>query len=390
MILVLFAVLLHLVYYYSAIYSHVLDYWIPWGTIHKFQGWDYFQIPNGAYSFINGGELTGIPPPGVESYSFGSENVYHPLFTLILGYPLQLMKPHTGFLIWELLHLVVTIFIIYFYYRLFRHHHHFKFALIIYLIYFPNYLEIWNGQYHFLLDMTIFFLLIEINRNKDTVKAGILHSLGLLVKPIGLLWMPVLFHAKRWRTLFYGIFLFLIATLPFSIGNHDYYYISNLFVRIASPFGGRPSIFSLDAVLRSINLPWFLPILIKLVIATWLFIFTKKNAKYVFESLFLWTAFYLLFYDLVFEYHYTVLLPFIMIGLVTKNIFQKKISRYLMIWLALPTPFVLMHFFQIGAKGWVVTEAGWIFMVIYRVLPLLCLCVITAKSMLHQKVTTPK
>lgn len=380
MIYIASAIFIHLYYYFSAILNHSLDYWIPWGTVHNWQGWDYYQIPNGAYSFLHGGELTGIPPDGIGGYSFGSENVYHPLFTLILGYPLQFFRPYEGFIFWVMLHAVLTITISLVFFRKFRRSKYCHFAIILSLIYFPQYLEIWNGQYHFLLNAAVFFLLIEFLKKDDSFKTGMLFVISLLVKPIGLLWIPTLLMHKKWKTVIYGILLFILSTLPFSINNHDTYYLSNLYVRISSPFGGPPSIFTIDAILRFLHVPWFIPILIKSVIAVGLVWLMHKLKIDLFVSLFLLTSYYLLFYDLVFEYHYTILVPFIMIGLVTHRLFQTKFARIIFLSLALPTPFVVMHYFQIGAQGWNVTNWGWMLLVLFRTVPLIAYNVYLLKN----------
>src|SRR4051812_22890395 len=87
--LLLLGIIINLSFYFSAIWPHWYDYFFFGSSIHHCcQGLDFYQIPNGAFAFFNGGDLTGRMPHGLMPFSkeiFSNTNVYHPLLTILLG-----------------------------------------------------------------------------------------------------------------------------------------------------------------------------------------------------------------------------------------------------------------------------------------------------------------
>ena len=152
-------------------------------------------------------------------------------------------------------------------------------SLFVLLTFFPQYLKIWNGQYHFFLNTATFFLFYYIiNQKSDTLRNG---------------------------------FLFLIATIPFLANHSGDYFVNNLVDRIKNPFWGPPRVFTIDALVRFYKFSFYNGFLTKGSITLLLyFLFTRYRIS-ILWSLFTITSFYLLFYDLVFEYHYTILIPFL-------------------------------------------------------------------------------
>jgi hypothetical protein len=376
-IIIAIAVIIHVLFYISAVKFHFFDYFFPWGNVHDQQGIDFFQVPNGAYMFLKGGNLTGISSPNLPTYSYGNYNVYHPLFTILIGTFFTLFAPHNAFIVMMLLKIFITLFTIYFLYKHFYKNKYFTIALFSFLTFFPQYLEIWNGQYHFFLEITLLFLLYFIlKQEKETLYSGFLLFLNLLIKPIGLLWIPVFFIKKRWKTLALVILLSFIAIFPFLINQTGNYFINNLIERLKSPIGGPPGVFTLDAIARFYNLSFYNSFVVKSFIMLLLFFLIIRYKISIFWSLFIITSFYLLFYDLVFEYHYTILIPFFVLGILTQKTFQSKTALALILSFSLPTPFFIFHFLQIFTQGHFVTNQGWIFIVLFRTLPLLALTIL--------------
>lgn len=372
-LLILLAIIIHVSFYISALKTHQLDYFFPWGNVHEYQGIDFYQVPNGAHAYLTGGKLTGELAPDKAPYAYGNTNVYHPFFTLVVGGILQLFTPESARYLWFLAHALITSLLAFILYKRYAAHKNFSLAIFIYLGLFPHYLEIWNGQYHFLLDTAIFFLLLAAVRKKEKFRDGLVYACSLLVKPIGLLWIIPLLFKKRWKTMVVGISTFVCVTIPFLIYSSGWYYITNIISRVKGPIGGPPGVFTLDALLRYWHLPIVAVTVIKaLTVMTLIYIQYKKKPS-LFLSLFMWTSYYLLFYDLVFEYHYATLAPFFAIGLLTQKTFQSKIVKILCLTYVLPTPFFLFHYFQFGAKGHEVLGWGWVILVLFRIIPLILL-----------------
>ncbi len=363
------AVVLHIFFYISALKTHTLDYFFSWGNVHDHQGIDFYQVPNGARSYFRGGLLTG----NGNDFGYGNYNVYHPFFTIVVGGFFQLFQPIFSFKLWIFLHEIIYFALAGYLYLRFRTNKNIYFALLLFLGFFPHYLEIWNGQYHVLLNVAVFFLLLASLRKSEKISDALAYLLSLLVKPIALLYAPALILKKRWKTLLIGAIGFAVVTIPFYLNGDGQYYISNLLERIKTPISGPPGNFTLDSLLRFWNIPFYQSMSAKISIALLLLFIQWRCRLNLLQALFLWTSYYLLFYDLVFEYHYTTLAPFLAIGVLTQKALQSLFAKILSLSYIFPTPFFLFHFFQFQAVGWRVTDFGWTILVLFRILPLIIL-----------------
>ena len=97
----------------SALTNHFMDYFFFGSSIHYCcQGLDFYGIPNGAYSFIHGGDLSGYNlPQGIQAYSrniVSNSNNYHPLLAIPLGLFLILFNPGTSFYVWMIIKILIT------------------------------------------------------------------------------------------------------------------------------------------------------------------------------------------------------------------------------------------------------------------------------------------
>lgn len=295
------------------------------------------------------------------------------------------MQPVTALRFWLTFRLMITAIFSYILYKNFKNHQYFPLAITFYLGTFPHYLEMWNGQYHFLLDAMIFLILLNLLKGKNQIIEGICYAFSLLVKPIGLLWLPPLFLKKHFKTIGLGIGLFVLASIPFLINGSGAYFFENLWVRLQDPVGGPPGIFTLDALLRFLPLTRNYAFLIKAAAGLILLLIQWRLKPKLFISLFLWTSYYLLFYDLVFEYHYTTLAPFLALGVLSQEVFQNKLVRLLGLTFLLPSPFILFYLTQMGANGNVVTDIGWIIMVLFRAIPLIGINLIIVTQLLQNR-----
>ncbi|NCN45394.1 MAG: hypothetical protein COU63_01570 [Candidatus Pacebacteria bacterium CG10_big_fil_rev_8_21_14_0_10_36_11] len=368
------AILFQFSFFLFALTQKPFFFFFPHGNVHEYQGIDFFQVPNGAYAFLNGGELTGKTIAGESSYFFGNTNVYHPFFTFVVGGFLQFFSPMTAFLLWRIFNLLVKFSLIWLIYKKMvlakTNKQNLMFALFLFLANFPQALEMWNGQYHFLLDagIVIFFLFL-----KNDLLAALGLVLTFMVKPITILWLPVLVLQKKTKIAVLGVLMFIFLSLPFLLNGAGQYYLTNLIIRIGQPIGGPPGVFTLDSLLRFWELGIYLKYGIYLKIFSLLMIiFLQWKYKIsLWKTAFLMTSFYLLFYDLVFEYHYTTVGTLLALGVIFDDLFKEKTAKVLAVLNILPTPFFLMYLFQIGTKGHYVTDGGWSVLVLSKILPLI-------------------
>lgn len=391
LLLIAVATIIHIFFYISAFDFHFLDYFFNLGDFRIYQGIDFFQVPNGAYMFLRGASLTGASLANLPTYAYGNYNVYHPFFTLLVGSFFILFTPHNAFITMMIIKIVITLFTIYFLYKNFSKNPYFPIALFIFLTFFPQYLELWSGQYHFFLTISLLFLLYYLLKNKkDTLLSGFLLFLNLLIKPIGFLWIPICILNKKWKTLIFGISLFFVVTIPFLINKTGNYFVDNLIERFRSPIGGPPQVFTLDAIARFYNFSFYNGTLVKgFILLLFLYLIIRYRIS-LFSSLFIMTSFYLLFYDLVFEYHYTVLIPFFVLGILVNKIFRNKLAIILILSFSFPTPFFIFHFFQTFTKEYFMADQGWTIIVLFRILPLIVLTILVLTKEIKNYFKSPQ
>jgi len=391
--LLILGLLIHISFYVSSLGPFWYDYFFSGTEIHHCcRSLDFYQIPNGAYAFSHGGTLIGdFLPNGIKySQDFGSNlNVYHPFFTLIVGNFLILFSVDNSFYLWMYLKLLFTVILVFSLFLKYRHLKYFSFAIFLMLINSTQYEEIRLSQYQSALDIFFFLMLIHLVNKEQNYKilSGLDYFLTLIVKPIGILWAPVLFLKKQYKTLLIGLGLFIILTLLFIFAGVGNYYIDNIYLHLISPFKNGPiQIYTLDAVLRYSG--WFSESGLSIIKFTTLFIicflclFRKVD---LLKGIFLSTVFYFMFYDYVFEYQYTTLIPILFMGTVFSPSFQKLSSRILMVLIALPHAFFLLHFFNYEfvenpVSGPDPTSTGWVIIVLSKIIPILLLCFVVVKD----------
>jgi hypothetical protein len=337
-IIFILSIFLHIGYYTSAYFTHSLDIFFE----HVTMGQDFFQIPNAAYAFIHGGTLTGVLMSNVAAYTSCcgvNSNVYHPLFTLVIGYPLQLLSPWTAFGTWGTLHLLVTIVIVLFLWKKFSKHRYLYLALSIYLLNSYHYYEIQHAQYHFLLNFfTILFLYVIIN-TKNKILGGILYFLTLLVKPIGLLWVVPLLIGKYFKIVFLGIFLYVAFSIPFAMNPLGNYFFTNLSSVATTSI---PS-YNLLSLTNLISLNFYHIKILSFCVAAGIIILQIFKKTNIFTTIFLWIGFYLIFYSLVFHYHYSILAGLICLGILFNVFDPRKAEIIPIIFITIPTPILFFH-----------------------------------------------
>ncbi len=393
--LVYIGLIVNTLYYVSAIQTHWFNYFFSSIVLHIFsvsplhpccRGLDFYQIPNGLWAFTHGGSLSGTLPPGILPYGNGfpsNYNVYHPLFTILIGSFLLLFKARDSFYVWMFLKLVATSGTIIYFHRSFKNSKYVYFAIFTILINSTQYIEITISQFQSVLNFFTFLLLINLATGGKKIPAGIYYFIGLITKPIGILWLPVLFFKKQYTIIGLGLGLFLFSTLLFFWNHAGTYYTDNLLQHFqTSDTGGPIQIITLAALLKnSTSLPTYVISDLKLFSLLTVVFFCSLKRVNLFKGIFLSTVYFFLFYDLVYEYHYTMLIPILAICLVTCPEFQKLSARILILIISLPNAFFILHFFKVGYlySNPLIPDPdflGWQIIVLSRIVPILLLACI--------------
>lgn len=342
LLLFFIAIIVRLFFYLSAAKTHWLDqFFLPITS-----GQDFFQVPNGARSFLRGGDFQGNVDDKENVYidcCGVNKNVYHPFFTLLIGLPLQFLPPWTAYYSWLALHFLADAAIVYFLFKKFGNHKLFLPAVSVFLVSGFGYYEIVNNQFHFLLSTTAFFLLYEISKKKDSLRGAFFYLFGLLVKPIGALWFPSLFLHRFFKVSLIGVFLFCAISLPFLRIPSAAYFFNNLKSTVLESHYPDWNIFYIFDYF-DIQGNFVKPVKFLLVGA--ILFFSLKKKKKTFTALLLWIIYSLAMYQSTFPYHYSVLPPIfalsILLGVIKFNLLG-KFSAFL---ITMPAPLLISSFLK--------------------------------------------
>ncbi len=395
--------IIHIAFFISASSTKWFNYFFSGSSLHLCcRGLDFYQIPNGAYSYWHGGSLSVTQDTTHYLYGVGfpavNANVYHPVLTLLLGSFLILFSPAASFYVWMFIKLFVNLALLIYFYINFKQNKYIYLAIFLSLINSTQYLEIEISQFQFILNGTLFLMLIALVKNERSPLSGLFYFLTLISKPIGLLWIPVMFFKRQWKTLLIGLGLFVIATSIFLINHSGDYYVNNLWGNFLTPSTGGPiQIFTLAALLRySTPLPDSALTVLKWSCLALVIIMSASKRISLQTGIFLAIAYYLSFYDMTFEYHYSTLIPILAICLVTRPEFQQLSSRICMILISLPNVLFLLHLlyswhFKLGPfdatqtmtmdsyLGPDPTVLGWQLCVLSRIIPVIALTICAVK-----------
>lgn len=396
-LLVLFAAV-HLSFYVSVLFTDHLQTFYPRGTIQDEKTLDYSQIPNGARTFFEGGSIVGA-----ERDYPTLPNVYHPVTTLLLGGLLQLVGIQAGFLLFTLTKLVITALLFHTLHSTYGESPYFLPAAFVFFTFFGHGIDISTGQYHFLLNLFLFLLLYGLLRGKSewNLSANILGS--LLIKPIALLWIPLLVLRKRYLTLAaVGFFMLLTAAGYFLIPGGDFY-VKALDVRFVgtthAPSVTEEVVYNLEAVGMFLTGGSDIVNVVKYVLGVALLGSFFVRRLTIFDGVFFCCCYYLLFYAGVYEYHYTTLVPLFTLGLLTRRWLQSRFAITWIVLACLPSPY-----FVFKALGWfsipeeavsglpsyidparTVTAEGFFVLLLVKVVPVLVLATYGVVRMLRSR-----
>ena len=180
-----------------------------------------------------------------------------------------------------------------------------------------------------------------------------------------------------------GICVFLISTLTFNILGIGGYYVENIKYHLLNPVATEGIDFmSLDALLRNtLNLSTETIRYLKFSILLIIYLLALGKKSNALAIIFILMVYFLLFYDLVFQYHFSILGPILSICLLALPSFQTKLARILILVINLPTVFFILRFLNIefnfdSTYGNNPTITGWQIVSFFQLLPIIILSVI--------------
>jgi hypothetical protein len=375
---------IHLLFYVSALWTGWLNIFFSGESLHVATPYiDFLQIPRGAYNWWHYGPLTGVAQHGVV---YGpvpywvNPNVYHPLFTLELGSFLMLLTPGTAYAVWIWVKLGIDLLTIDAFWRAVRTTPHGEFATFILLASFSEYAELADGQYHFVLNISLLCFLMLLEK-KSAWWSAISYAGSILVKPIGLLFVPALLFKRQWKVVLIGLVLVAVATWPFLLAGYGAYYIDNLKATIGHWSGQGPDqIMTLNAFLHfSSHWPEQAYTILQYATLGVILLLSSLPRTSKSRAIFYAVVYFLLFYTLVYEYDWSTLSYVLPVCIVVDGAFQTTWARICAALTCLPGCFLVLRLLHVDVSysvylGWHPGLFAWQIMVLSKVAPVLMLC----------------
>lgn len=295
------------------------------------QGADFFAVYQAGTNVADGVSVYSTSPVRQEVPYYYPYR-YHPFVALTVGLAVQTVPPFAAYGLWVIileLFLLVNLRVTW---SLFENKTDAMKALSLWLVFSPMYLELYMGQFSFVMASLVFWTLVAWSRGRELPGAG-WWTASLLVKSNSALFLPVLVRDGRWRIAAAGAVLAVLAGLPYFAsvpGSYDEFArnysermsVSTLLgnqgfaallgittVRLAGLWTG--DVHELGQRVQQMDRLMEVPVLLwtALIVGTALVVTFRSKRTTGPELYILWMLAYFLFYKHVWEHQYVMLLP---------------------------------------------------------------------------------
>jgi len=347
--------LVHFVLLYLVL-SRKLDFLFNDASHRIGPGSDFWALYNSGKHWRLGNNIYGQGP------GFGFR--YHPILAMTLLALLSHLKNTVAYAVWVFLNEFLFLMIWPFIRRLITDTRAFLVALAVGVFFTPYYLEVYMGNASFIAAALLIVAFFYLESHPNT-RFYPLYLLSALIKPLALLFLPVLLFRKQVRLALVTVIIYAGLAIPyfavrdtawlaFTRVNFDGFAVNPGFMVHGGNQGFYTLILMISASLNNISnvalyslsqLPAWNMIIMRLlpyafvVIAVWATIRLRKT-PHLYLSLFIWSATYFLGYKDIWEHSYS----FFLLGLLCLHLSGAVDRRLLLICsvgMALPTAFVL-------------------------------------------------
>lgn len=304
------------------------------GTRHGYIGYDFFAVPR---SFLNLQIGKSIYTYMVLPYGpYAAWYPYHPALSILIGLPLSFFKPWVSYWIFVSFSILILYYCAFKLSSLFRNLHFKNITYIFLLASFPTYLMLWNAQMHIFLVLSITLILIyyieTIFDNKSSKINSLLYTgifISLFSKPLIFIILPVILINPDTRKIgIISLIIYCIISFVFLFNNFlspnsdNFTHWVNIFNQTLE-IGYNREYFSLPSLLNNtyslniyLNL-YKIPLLLPILFSISLFFIKERQIKNEISLILIIVTIYSYFlsYNVIWEYHYTILLPIIPIFL---------------------------------------------------------------------------
>jgi hypothetical protein len=218
----------------------------------------------------------------------------------------------------------------------------------VWLAFTPFFLELWMGQFTFLLGSLLFWSILAYESGREGA-ARRWWIVSVLWKPASLLWLPIWLREKHhWKAVAFCFLALLANGAYFLVFRSDWplfketnldstptWHAGNLGLSaLIYSFTGKGPVYAITrmAVTGLLLAP-----------AVWCTFRARRTPVWQLGAL--WTCAYFLIYKDVWEHHLTLLLPFLVLSILRA---PSRITTWVVVLLALPSPFVFYDVPGIG------------------------------------------
>lgn len=295
------------------------------------KGVDFFAVYQAGTNLVEGVSIYSTSPARQEVPYYYPYR-YHPFVALTVGLTAQILPPFAAYGVWIILLVILLIINAFKTWSLFEDKYQATLAVSFWLVFSPFYLELFMGQFSFVMASLIFWALISWIRGKQT-SGDVWWTVSLVVKSNSVLFAPVLLREGRWKAVAIGGAVAALIAIPYFSA------IPGSYEQFAQNYSGRMTMSTLlgnqgfsaligIAILRTSGL-WTdniqvlgqrvpqmdqlmeIPLLLwtVLVVGGTLLITFRSKRAFNPELYLLWILAYFLFYKHVWEHQYVMLLP---------------------------------------------------------------------------------
>lgn len=284
-------------------------------NVNKQTGCDFFALYLATKNFTGGKEIyMGDPQHEVVPCYYTYR--YLPI-GLVFGAPFIAAQPRTAYLLWVIMLELLVFVNVWLLFKVAPSARIFGLGAFGFLASTPVYLELYMGQYSLLQGTFMFAAMVAYIRGKEKSFAGFWCA-TLCWKLNTWIAIPALIRHKKWHAMGIALGLLLVTTVPYLIKYPESYemFVSQNFhndPELGMTNGNHGFVMLMMLLFYFIDAKTVLLVVPVAVVLLTLFItFTGRRAHLI-DLLALWMAAYFLAYKHIWEHHYVMLIPVIVI-----------------------------------------------------------------------------
>lgn len=295
------------------------------------QGVDFYSAVQAGRNLLDGVSIYSTKP--IEQVvPFYNPYRYHPFVAYTVGVLSSVLRPDVAYVVWIVILEGLLLLNILLTRSLFSDSSSGVIAMSMWLLFSPYYLEMYMGQFSFVMASLLFWSLVAWMKGSEQT-GDFWWTVSLMVKSFSALFVPVLLKLHRWKVVIAGAIVSIGVALPYFVlqpgsaadfslnftqsvraqtlfGNQGFaaligiliLRISGLWTDFAQEFATR-----IDRMNDILVLPFALWTLV--VVGYSLIVTVKASRDSGISLLLLWILAYFLFYKHVWEHQYVMLLP---------------------------------------------------------------------------------